>query len=415
MIELLKRFAGNRRGNFAVTFGVMAPVLFGLIGLSIDYSIFFSQKSQMQEAADNAALAAVREAALQGWGASIAKSVAEEFVEETLTSSGISAAVYTSDVAVDEAMGTVKVAIRQDGHGYFLLGLFKSNPQIAVSSNAAIVSSTNICIVGLDETEPETLLVDGKSKVTGDNCSIYSNSTSNAGMTVMSASNLTALDICSSGGAKGVAADYTPNPITDCPAVPDPLASRPAPAVGSCDHTDFAADFTTTIFPGVYCGGIKLTGGTVTASPGVYVIKDGVFEIGGSTVLKGTHVGFYLTGTEARTVFGTATTIDLTAPKTGPLAGILIFEDRNSTTGREFLISSKDAKTIVGTVYLPKGTLAIRNAGDIGTASDWTAIIARKIVVDKDSVLRLNSDYAGSTVPVPEGISGGIRNAYLTD
>ncbi|MEZ5790045.1 MAG: TadE/TadG family type IV pilus assembly protein [Nitratireductor sp.] len=68
MKKRISKFSfSNKRGNFALTTAIVAPVLMGVVGLAVDFSIFYSQKSQMQEAADQAALAAVREAALQGW------------------------------------------------------------------------------------------------------------------------------------------------------------------------------------------------------------------------------------------------------------------------------------------------------------------------------------------------------------
>ncbi|MEZ5872867.1 MAG: TadE/TadG family type IV pilus assembly protein [Nitratireductor sp.] len=408
------RFLEDKRGNFAIITAIIAPVLIGVIGLAVDFSIFFSQKSQMQEAADQAALAAVREAALQGWNKVTAESVAADFVDETMMGSSISAAVYTTSVGVNETNGTVDVSIRQDGHGYFLLGMFKSNPQIAVQSRAAIASTTNICVLGLDASASGTLQMDGKSGLLGDNCSMFSNSTDAGSIIVQSASKMTAASICSSGGIKGSSVDISPLPVTDCPPIPDPLLSRSAPTVGSCDFTNFQTDVTGMINPGVYCGGIKLTGGTVTAKPGIYVIKDGEFNISGSTIFNGTNVGFYFTGDASKTNIGTSTTISLTAPKTGPMAGILFFEDRKAPMGREFIVSSKDARTLVGTVYLPNGTLTVRKAGGFGETSDWTAIVARKILIDQGSTLQLNSDYATSDIPAPQGIAGGIGQVYLT-
>ncbi|MCB1428809.1 MAG: pilus assembly protein, partial [Nitratireductor sp.] len=393
-------FFTNKRGNFAITTAIVAPVLMGVVGLAVDFSIFFSQKSQMQEAADEAALAAVREAALQGWNKITAESVASDFVDETMLGSAISSAVYSTAVDVNEATGTVEVSIRQDGHGYFLLGMFKSNPQIAVKSRAAIASTTNICALGLDDTAKGTLELDDNASLIGDNCSIFSNSIHKEGMKIENGSKIKAASVCSSGGIKASITDVSPTPVTDCPAVPDPLLSRTAPAVGNaCDYKDFKSDVSTTIEPGVYCGGLKLNGGDVFAKPGIYVIKDGEFNITGSTKLSGDNVGFYFTGDTAKTNIGTATTISLTAPKTGPMAGILFFEDRASLKGRDFVISSKDAKTMVGTVYLPNGTLKVRKVGGFGEASEWTAIVARKILIDQGSTLQLNSDFGSSDIP----------------
>jgi hypothetical protein len=44
-------------------------------------------------------------------------------------------------------------------------------------------------------------------------------------------------------------------------------------------------------------------------------------------MLTGTQVGIYLTGPGSNLTFATDSTISLSAPKDGPLAGLLIFDD----------------------------------------------------------------------------------------
>lgn len=146
---------------------------------------------------------------------------------------------------------------------------------------------------------------------------------------------------------------------------------------------------------------------------GIYVIKNGPLEIEDAAILVGDNVGFYLTGTTAKTKIGPDTTISLSAPKDGAMAGILFFEDRNSKDDREFEISSKNAQRLVGTIYLPNGTLISKGKSLFGTSSEWTAIIARNIRVANGVSLKLNSDYDSSDVPVPTGIAGTER-IYLS-
>ena len=109
-----------------------------------------------------------------------------------------------------------------------------------------------------------------------------------------------------------------------------------------------------------------------------------------------------------------STQVALTAPKSGPLAGILFFEDRKSEANREFIIRSKDAERFEGTVYLPKGKLIIDKASRVGQRSAWTAIIAKRIETGKGPQVEINADYASSTIPVPEGIAPQGGRAILT-
>jgi hypothetical protein len=52
---------------------------------------------------------------------------------------------------------------------------------------------------------------------------------------------------------------------------------------------------TATLRPGIYWGGIKITGGTITFQPGRYVLAGGGFEISGSPTITGTNCVFYNT------------------------------------------------------------------------------------------------------------------------
>ena len=103
--------------------------------------------------------------------------------------------------------------------------------------------------------------------------------------------------------------------------------------------------------------------------------------------------------------FVPTSTLSLTAPKTGPMAGILFSEDRSAPLGRNFVMRSKDAERLEGVIYLPRGRLVVEKASRIGQVSKWTAIIARNIEIRQGPELQLNSDYGGSSIPVPGGIT----------
>jgi hypothetical protein len=406
----------------------MAPMLFGVIGLAIDYSIFHSQRSQMQEAADLAALAAIREASVNGWDETIAEAAVENFVFSALADGQYTEADYEVGTELDEKEKRIRVRVSQDGHGYFLMGLYLQHPQIEVVSEATLASATHVCVVTLDEKKSSTIELKGQSAITADGCGVFANSVHPKAIEVEVGSKLTADTICSAGGWKGNFLDVSPTPITDCPALRDPLEGRAPPAVGDCDHTDMAIKIAATLKPGVYCGGIKATGASlIVMLPGVYVIKGGEFRVTDNVTLVGEGVGIFVTGDKEpsdqqkayfngkgpKIRFENQSIVRLTAPKSGPMAGILVFGDRSSK-GSEFEISSRDARTLVGTIYLPHSKLKISGKSNFASTSDWTAIIAREILVENGPEIRLNSDYASSDIPVPEGIAGKTGHAYLT-
>ncbi|MGF1543754.1 MAG: hypothetical protein ACFB00_04510 [Parvularculaceae bacterium] len=171
-----------------------------------------------------------------------------------------------------------------------------------------------------------------------------------------------------------------------------------------------------TLNPGVYCGGLTVAPNAfVTLNPGVYVMKNGPLfvELGGR--LEGDGVGFYLTGTDAVFLFSADSKISLGAPTTGPLAGLLFFEDRAAPLGRRHAIFSDDARRLLGTFYLPRGELAVSTIFPVADQSDYTAIIAQKLTLFGGPMLTLNTDYHLSSVPTPEGVGAVGGRVFLRE
>jgi hypothetical protein len=127
------------------------------------------------------------------------------------------------------------------------------------------------------------------------------------------------------------------------------------------------------------------------------------------STLEGQNVGFYIHGT-SDIDFGASSTINLTAPKYGPLAGILFFEDRAAPLLRKHSIISNDARTLLGTIYLSRGLLYVGANNPVADKSAYTVLVARSIQMDAGPNLVLNTNYYATDIPVPQGVgptSGG--------
>ena len=172
---------------------------------------------------------------------------------------------------------------------------------------------------------------------------------------------LTATMICTAGGKTGGAGNYFPDPLTDCPKFDDPLASRRPPSFSGCDYSTktIIKNQTISLSPGVYCGGLVISGSSkVTFKAGTYVIKDGPLTVTDTASAEGEFVGFYFTGKDAVFKFDTKTTISLSAPKDGAMAGLLFFEARTQESETHEILSD-NARQLLGTIYLPKSHLKI--------------------------------------------------------
>ncbi len=151
----------------------------------------------------------------------------------------------------------------------------------------------------------------------------------------------------------------------------------------------------------------------MTFAPGVYVLKDGPLNVTGSSAIKGTGVGFYFNDDKATFTFDTGTTIELSAPTSGEMAGLLFFGSR-SQNNPVYKIFSDHARQLLGTIYLPKGEISIDANQPIADQSAYTAIVARKLTANSGPTITLNTNYDASDVPVPDGIRGAGMPVALT-
>jgi len=226
-------------------------------------------------------------------------------------------------------------------------------------------------------------------------------------ITVRSNSTVTAEAISITGGFGGSSSRFTPFPETGAPPAGDPLAHIPAPEVGGCSYTNRRFKNTdATIGPGVYCGGLDIDGNArITLEPGVYVMKDGPLRLDSNSELAGVGVGFYLTGDDAVLDFNSNVMIDLKAPLSGPLAGLVFFEDRDAPLLRTHRLDSNNATRLEGTLYLSRGLLSMASNTSIAANSAFTSIIVQRVELNSNSRLVLNAAYDTTDVPrmIPPG------------
>ncbi|MCP4074403.1 MAG: hypothetical protein GY742_22180 [Hyphomicrobiales bacterium] len=268
------------------------------------------------------------------------------------------------------------------------------------------------CLLALHPSSPEALYLDSNAKVDAQSCSVHSNSSNIKGTAAYSNSYINAASNCVVGSASGGSSHYSPNVVTGCDTIADPLAGIAPPNVGSCDYNNAEYDSVSTILsPGVYCGGLTIKGNAViTFRSGTYVIKNSSFFVDSNSRISGTGVGFYLTGSDAVLHFTSNSSVNLVAPSTGDMAGILFFEDRSVSADQTHYFDSNNISRIEGAVYLSRGIFSSDSNTQIGANSAFTTVIARKIQLNSNAILTLNADYSATTVPnVASGYSGATN------
>ncbi len=408
-MNFFERFLGDRRGNTMLALAGMLPLVIGSVGAAVDYGNLILVQSHLQAAADGAALTGARELRVASARDEAVKAVAESYARAN--ASDVPALAF--EAAVAPSRQRFSVTLDTTVPGYLPVSLSPFSSRVKVQAEAQVMGGEPICLMGLDTAATDTVLVD-RARVTAPACGVYSNSSSPSGMVLSGSGGIRALKVCSSGGVRLSGGSAQPAAKTDCPVSPDPLAGRVGPTVGACTFKNHVAIGVAVLQPGVYCGGLVIASGTIaTLLPGDFIIKDGPLVVKDLAAVTGVASGFYFTGPGATFDIAPTTAINLVAPVTGPLAGMLFFEDRANPPATHKM-NSRTAPVMLGTFYLPKSRLEIGPPGGaglltrtIGALSAWTIVVAGQVQISDGLNLTLNTDYSATKVPVPEGVGGG--------
>ena len=384
-------------------FAMVSPVLLGISGLAIDFGTYEMKVARLQTAVDASVLGATKELVLAGASDDDVRSVVNSYLAINLEGSG---STFSSTVGINRKAGSLRIELQEEWTPAFAQFLNADVTPIRVDAMATLTGYSNICILTLDSAAARSIHLDNSANLKANGCVVYSNSTAPQGIRLDLDSSMKARSICSAGGYKAKTTALAPLPTTDCPPISDPLEGRNAPVDGGCDKTAYkVSSGANTLFPGTYCGGIKIGGtASVTFMPGNYIIKDGKFTVSDNARIVGEHVGFYLQGEKTLINFIDDASVSLTGSISGDMAGLLFFEDRSVSLNRVHRIKSSNVDVLTGTIYLPQGQLRIDPNSDVARDSAYTAIICHRLLLSEGPDLILNSDYDETDVPVPAGL-----------
>lgn len=384
---------GDKRGNIGLTFALLAPVLLAAVGIGLDYNRLISARTELQEIADSAAIAGARQYFLQKDEEMTPVAVSEHLIASDLERLGvIEEADYSAQAVADTSSVTASISRRVKMS--FPVTLLRPHELVSVTATAQARGGANICVIGLDADAKDSILMTGTAKLSGKSCAVYANSTNAVAIGAYNSARMSTAFTCSGGGFGGTSVNYDPMPLTDCPAREDPLAARIAPTVGACNHNKYSvSNFTGTLQPGVYCGGLAIMGASqVQFAPGIYVIKDGDMEVLGTSRITGDNVGFYFTGNGSDLFMNDQVTVEISGPISGTMAGILIWQEPSGKSMKVFEVASNNVKKLVGTIYIPNGKFLARANAPVAESSAYTAIVAKKIELLSGVNLVLNTN-----------------------
>jgi len=405
----------RRAGGFVLaTMVISATVLLAIVGLAVDTGYLQLVKTRMQAAADAAAIGGVQEIMQNGAGHVVSAAKADAALNGftdgvncvTITVNHPPASgSYTSDQTGVEAI------VSQNVGPFFMRLLGFTSVNVRARAVARQGSGAN-CFYALDPHAASAFSASGASAV------------HIGGGVMVESSSATAL--VATGGAHVTAASFTvvgnyfvdtsgasvtPAPATHALPSGDPLAYLTPPAAGgACLQTNYSIGngLTSTIDPGVYCHGITIKGGAhITMNAGTYVLRGGGLTVSNGATLHGTGVTFYNTQASGYTYAAVSllggVAVQLTAPTTGSLAGILFFQDRSVASGLQNTFSNGSTSVFNGSLYFP--TTALSYSG--GAAGLYTIIVAK--TVSFSGGITLNNDYSS----LPGG--SPVKDATLSE
>jgi Flp pilus assembly protein TadG len=430
----------DERGSIAVLAALSLTVLMSFLALAIDVGNLYYTQRQLQTLADSAAMAG----ALEYDACSGTKncSVMQTAATTAFTENGYtSPTLYTQCAATSGTTGQILLTLN---NAPCALGSVSNDPnygqanyvEAVVSEKvptyfAGIFGITSVSISARAEagkslptgpcmdvtgTSGQTLTLNSGSSITdatGANCGVWVDSSGapavmeNSGATVNVGSYNVKGSVTDNGG------NYTPVPTTGASLVPDPFAAEitagtltvpTQPATSTTNVGTVSA--ATTLQPGTYTGlNFNGSGYTVTLAPGLYYFTGGI-NVGGVN-LTGTGVTIYMASGQLN--MNSASQMTLSAPTTGPQAGMLIWEAANNSS--QMNLDSASNSSWKGAIYVPDAQLTL-NGGS--TAAAYGMVVAQSVMMN--STLTLSCTYMpGGVCPGSGGASTGSATEALAE
>jgi hypothetical protein len=410
---------GNQKGQavLMVTFSII--FLFACVGLTVDLGWAYYLRTRVQTAADAAASSAAV------WAMNHGDSCSTVTCNSTYTCAGVTpptnalqaGCLYaTSDgppsitaTMIENDSSTspgvtgntptmwVRATATTTAANLFLFGAGFRSATISAQSTGSVTSiPPAACIYVLSSNASPALSVTGSSTVTASTCGVFINSNGAQALNVQGSSTLTAKVVKVNGTGVNTTGGSTVTPAAtlNAGAVADPLSGMTMPAVGTCDHTAYSIgnSNTATMGPGVYCGGITVSGSAqLTLTQGTYILNGGGLRVSNSGRLTNTGSGvtFFNTGKNGYALgavgIGGAAVLSVSAPTSGAYKGMLFLEDPTLASGSSSSFANSASSTMSGTFYFPKGALSYTGAS---TTAVFQAFIVSTMTVTGSSAFK---------------------------
>ncbi len=397
-------------GNITVMAGIAIVPLAMIIAMTSELVALSGERALMQSAADAAALSGAQNLTLVGASARQSTKDVERFAMAQVGEFAKRAMVsFNASQGIDGSYTVDGLAIRSSFFGDLVPpGGFR----IEVKSVAESMQVQPLCIIGgAEKVGEKAITAANNSGILAKNCLVHSNSNFELiDKAIVEAGTPRATGVASGSG-------FTPAANSGALKLVDPFKDRDLTPPTPCANVPNGGEQkhsagTVTLAPGTHGTYYTITGNAVMKLlPGEHyfckrldVLGNGRLE--GDDVLLFFNFSFSLKAADSSSV-------SLSGRRSGAWAGFVMVATRNNAN--LFIISSSNVDKLLGTIYLPWGTLQVSAAGSVAEASQWSVIVAKHIKLSQNARLVINTDYEGSPVPVPIGVGNqaGGKNVPL--
>lgn len=376
----VRRFIPDVRGSATVLMAAAMPAIIGFFGLGVEVGYWYLTEVKLQSVVDAAAVAGAAELRVGGSQAEIEAAALRAAIEAGFEQAGTLVVNAPPVAGAFTAASAVEVTAVQSRQLLFA-AMFLQDAVVPNARAVALFSAGRpVCVLALDPSAPAAVHIYGSATVDMNGCEIASNSVDAAAFTLAGSAKLKADCVSTVGGAAtagGLSLTGCRKPIEGIAPIRDPYAGLPEPvSPTSCtaQNTSIGPKANVTLDPGRYCGGLEIKG-TATLNPGMYIVDGGDLYISSMASLAGSGVTFFLTSGAKVQIEGGAN-VKLSAPTSGPYAGMLFFGDRDGGNVQNTFKGSSTSK-LDGAIYFPAQTVLYE--GGSTTASSCTRIVARVV------------------------------------
>ncbi len=383
-----------------INFAFMLTALLACCGLVLDVGLMELKQIKLQNAADAAAVGSAEElergSSQATWTlAGKADASLNGFVDGQNNTTVILSNPPVSGSYVNSTQA-IQATITQAYSAMFFPNV------IQLSAKAVALGGSEPCAYFLSRVAAAPSLTLSGSLLNS-SCTIYMGSSLSVNSST--ASSTAQYRVVGSSGASIIpAGQVSPLPIFNSSSTVDPLLNVSSPVLASCTHsggTSYVGNVT--IYPGTYCGGLSLgtSGGTgnFKMSPGLYIVSGGMNII--NAVVSGSGVTIFLTqggGAGYGAMSVSQSEFYVSAPlnsANGGIQDVLVFADRNWSTGVTAVSFNGSEFQGDGVFYLPKTGLAVR--GSELYAKNYMGVVADSGSVSNSQVSFKNNFTAGLT------------------